>query len=268
MLICNIKAVMSDENKKRLDIAMYECGLTQSRQRAQSLIMAGKVMVNNKTQDKPGAMVSNGDSIALKEPDLNFVSRGGIKLEAALKGFNVDVKELICLDVGASTGGFTDCLLKYGAKKVYAIDVGYGQLAWALRQNEKVVPIERTNIRYMLPDALGCLVDFATVDVSFISLKTVIPVVLKFLKKNASIIALIKPQFEVGKGKVGKGGVVKDNLLHNEVVNSLSDYFIKIGLNIKNIIPSPIIGPKGNKEFLIYMKYQKAIDTINLDNGF
>lgn len=246
------------ENKKRLDIAIHEYGLAQSRQRARSLIMAGKVLVNEKIQDKPGVMVSKADSLSLKEPDMPFVSRGGIKLEAAFKEFNIDVNELICLDVGASTGGFTDCLLKHGAKKVFAVDVGYGQLAWALRQDRRVVTVERTNIRYMLPETLGCLVDFVTIDVSFISLKTVAPVILKFLKNNACIIALIKPQFEVGKGKVGKGGVVKDTSLHTEVVNSLSDFFSKTGLHIEGVISSPIIGPKGNKEFLIYMKYQKT----------
>lgn len=256
------------EDKKRLDIAIHEYGLAQSRQRARSLIMAGKVLVNEKIQDKPGVMVSKADSLSLKEPDMPFVSRGGIKLEAAFKEFNIDVNELICLDVGASTGGFTDCLLKHGAKKVFAVDVGYGQLAWALRQDRRVVTVERTNIRYMLPETLGCLVDFVTIDVSFISLKTVAPVILKFLKNNACIIALIKPQFEVGKGKVGKGGVVKDTSLHTEVVNSLSDFFSKTGLHIEGVISSPIIGPKGNKEFLIYMKYQKTTDPISLNNGF
>ncbi|MBA3036561.1 MAG: TlyA family RNA methyltransferase [Desulfobacterium sp.] len=245
------------ESKKRLDVAVHECGLAQSRQRARSLIMAGKVLVNENIFDKPGVMVSRTDILSLKEPDMPFVSRGGIKLEAAFKEFNIDVNELICLDVGASTGGFTDCLLKHGAKKVFAVDVGYGQLAWVLRQDDRVITIERTNIRYMLPETLGCLVDFVTIDVSFISLKTVVPVVIKFLKSTACIIALIKPQFEVGKGKVGKGGVVKDTLLHTEVVNSLSDFFSKTGLDIEGVIPSPIFGPKGNKEFLVYMKYQR-----------
>ncbi|MGB5158478.1 TlyA family RNA methyltransferase [Desulfobacterium sp. N47] len=245
------------ENKKRLDVAVHECGLAQSRQRARSLIMAGKVLVNDNIFDKPGVMISKTDALSLKEPDMPFVSRGGIKLEAALKEFDADVNELICLDVGASTGGFTDCLLKHGAKKVFAVDVGYGQLAWTLRQDARVTVIERTNIRYMLPETLGGLVDFVTIDVSFISLKTVVPVVMKFLTCNAGIIALIKPQFEVGKGNVGKGGVVKDPLLHTEVINSLTDFFSKTGLDIEGVIASPITGPKGNKEFLIYMKYKE-----------
>lgn len=242
------------DNKKRLDIALHEQGLVQSRERAKSLIMAGKVLVNDRVQDKPGYLVANKDSLALKETDIPFVSRGGIKLEAALTAFGINVNECICLDVGASTGGFTDCLLKQGAIKVFAVDVGYGQLAWTLRQDPRVVPVERTNIRYMSSEVITSPVDFITIDVSFISLKIVVPAILKFMKNNAGIIALIKPQFEVGKGRVGKGGVVKDTLLHNEVIKNLSDFFSKAGLNIEGVIDSPILGPKGNKEFFIYMK--------------
>ena len=242
------------ENKKRLDIVMHEHGLAQSRQRARSLIMAGKVLVNDRIQDKPGFLVSKEDILVLKETDIPFVSRGGIKLEAVLTAFSINVDGLTCLDVGASTGGFTDCLLKHGAKQVFAVDVGYGQLAWKLRQDPRVVPIERTNIRYMPFEALNRLVDVVTIDVSFISLKIVVPAILKFMKNNAGIVALIKPQFEVGKGKVGKGGVVKDSLLHNEVIKNLSDFFSEAGLKIESVISSPILGPKGNKEFLIYMK--------------
>lgn len=243
------------ENKKRLDVAVHECGLAQSRQRARSLIMAGKVLVNGSLKDKPGFTITNSDTLSLKEPDMPYASRGGIKLEAAFKEFRINVNELACLDVGASTGGFTDCLLKHGARKVFAVDVGYGQLAWVLRQDKRVVPVERTNIRYMKQEILGCLVDFVTIDVSFISLKTVVPAILKFLNPNACIVALIKPQFEVGKGKVGKGGVVKDAFLHTEVIKSLSDFFLNTGFDIIGIMPSPITGPKGNKEFLVYMKF-------------
>jgi len=242
------------ENKKRLDIALYEQELAQSRERARSLIMAGKVLVHDRVQAKPGYLVANKDSLALKETDIPFVSRGGIKLEAALTAFGINVNECTCLDVGASTGGFTDCLLKHGARKVFAVDVGYGQLAWTLRQDPRVVPVERTNIRYMSSEVITSPVDFITVDVSFISLKIVVPAILKFMKNNAGIIALIKPQFEVGKGRVGKGGVVKDTLVHNEVIKNLSDFFSKTGLNIGGVIDSPILGPKGNKEFFIYMK--------------
>lgn len=241
------------ENKKRLDIALHEQGLTQSRERARSLIMAGKVLVNERIQDKPGFLVAKEDALALKETDIPFASRGGIKLEAALTAFDIDVRERICLDVGASTGGFTDCLLKRCAGKVFAVDVGYGQLAWRLRQDPRVVTVERTNIRYMPPEMISLPVDFVVIDVSFISLKIVVPAVLKFMKKDAGIVALIKPQFEVGKGRVGKGGVVKDALLHNEVIKNLSDFFSEAGLKIKGIIDSPILGPKGNKEFFIYM---------------
>lgn len=249
------------ENKKRLDIIMHEQGLAQSRERARSLIMAGKVLVNDRIQDKPGFLVAKKDSIALKETDIPFVSRGGIKLEAALTTFGINVNECMCLDVGASTGGFTDCLLKHGVRKVFAVDVGYGQLAWTLRQDPRVVPVERTNIRYMSSEVITSPVDFVTIDVSFISLKIVVPAVLKFMKKDAGIIALIKPQFEVGKRRVGKGGVVKDALLHNEVIKNLSDFFSEAGLNIEGVIDSPILGPKGNKEFFIYMKLNELVKS-------
>ena len=253
--------IIMPEKKKRLDIALHEQRLAQSRERARSLIMAGKVLVNDRIQDKPGFLVAKEDSLALKETDIPFVSRGGIKLEAALTAFGINVNECTCLDVGASTGGFTDCLLKHGARKVFAVDVGYGQLAWTLRQDPRVVPVERTNIRYMSSEVITSPVDFVTIDVSFISLKIVVPAILKFMKNNAGIIALIKPQFEVGKGRVGKGGVVKDTLLHKEVIKNLSDFFSEVGLNIEGVIDSPIFGPKGNKEFLIYMKFPGVKDS-------
>ena len=249
------------ENKKRLDIIIYDQGLAQSRERAKSLIMAGKVLVNNRIQDKPGFLVAKEDSLALKETDIPFVSRGGTKLEAALTAFGINVNGGICLDVGASTGGFTDCLLKHGAIKVFAVDVGYGQLAWTLRQDPRVVPVERTNIRYMSSEVITSPVDFVTIDVSFISLKIVVPAIMKFMKNSSGIIALIKPQFEVGKGRVGKGGVVKDTLLHKEVIKNLTDCFSEAGLEIAGVIDSPIFGPKGNKEFLIYMKFPGVKDS-------
>jgi 23S rRNA (cytidine1920-2'-O)/16S rRNA (cytidine1409-2'-O)-methyltransferase len=243
------------EKKKRLDIKLVECGLVQSRERAKSLIMAGKVTVNDRIQDKPGVPVSEDDAIALKGKDIPFVSRGGIKLESALTLFNIDINGSVCLDVGASTGGFTDCLLKHGAKQVIAVDVGYGQMAWNLRKDPRVVTIERTNIRYLPYEAVSRPIDIVTIDVSFISLKIVVPAVLKFMKANGSIIALIKPQFEVGKGKVGKGGVVRESPMHDEVIKNLSAFFIETGLKIEGVISSPVTGPKGNKEFLIYMKF-------------
>ena len=240
--------------KRRLDLILVEKKLVRSRQRAQALIMAGKVLVNNRTVDKPGALVSGDNDIVLKGEDIPYVSRGGIKLEKALKSFQINVDGLVCLDVGASTGGFTDCLLQHGASRIFAVDVGYGQLAWKLRQDERVVVIERTNIRHMPLEALPYPIDLATIDVSFISLKIVVPSILKFMKKDADILALIKPQFEVGKGKVGKGGVVRDPALHDEVIKDLSNFFTKIGLLCKSVIPSPILGPKGNREFIIALK--------------
>ena len=240
--------------KTRLDIFIFENGLTESRQRAQAIIMAGKVRVNDQLIDKPGKQVSREDKISIVGKDLPFVSRGGLKLEKALHEFQVDVAGWICLDVGASTGGFTDCLLQNGAEHVYTVDVGYGQLAWKLRENPKVTVIERTNIRHMNVDKLPSPVDLATIDVSFISLQIVVPVVLKFLKTGASIIALIKPQFEIGKDKVGKGGVVKNPEHHQEVIERLSSFFVHMGLGIQSLTSSPIKGPKGNMEFLIHLK--------------
>lgn len=241
-------------NKQRLDILVHTKGLAQSRQRARSLIMAGKILVNQQPVDKPGALVSDTDFIRLKGEDIAYVSRGGLKLEAALNAFGIDVGSMVCLDVGASTGGFTDCLLQRGAARVFAVDVGYGQLAWRLRQDSRVVVIERTNIRNMAFETVGQRVDMITIDVSFISLKVVVPVVLKYMRENATIIALIKPQFEVGKGKVGKGGVVRDSRRHAEVLTDLNAFFAGIGLMNVNIIESPILGLKGNREFVILLK--------------
>ena len=241
-------------NKKRLDRVVVEKKLAHSRQRARALIMAGKVLVNNHPVDKPGTQVSTEDVVVLKGEDIPYVSRGGLKLESALQVLAGDITGFTCLDVGASTGGFTDCLLQHGANRVFAVDVGYGQLAWPLRQDPRVVVIERTNIRYMPAEALPQLVDLVTIDVSFISLKKVVPEVLKFMKKSAGILGLIKPQFEVGKGNVGKGGVVRDPVLHAQVIEDLSDYFTKLSLIREFVIPSPLLGPKGNREFFIFLK--------------
>lgn len=242
--------------KKRLDLVVLEKGLVNSRQRAQALIMAGKVLVNNLIVDKSGTLVSPKDDIVLQEEDHPYVSRGGLKLEKALHTLGIDINGFVCLDVGASTGGFTDCLLQHGAGRVYAVDVGYGQLSWKLRQNPRVVVIERMNIRYMQPETIPQLVDLVTIDVSFISLKKVVPEILKFMKKNAEILALIKPQFEVGKKNIGKGGVVRDPDLHEKVIENLSEFFIKKHLFCEWVIPSPILGPKGNKEFFISLKFK------------
>ena len=233
---------------------MVEKGLAESRQRAQALIMAGKVLVNNQIMDKPGVLVSRDADIDFKGEDIPYVSRGGLKLEKALQAFKIDITGFVCLDTGASTGGFTDCLLQHGARRVFAVDVGYGQLAWKLRQDPRVIGIERTNIRHMPAETIPQPVDLVTIDVSFISLKIVVPAVIKFMKQDAAILALIKPQFEVGKGKVGKGGVVRDPTLHAEVLQDLSDFFEKQGLLSRAVIPSPILGPKGNKEFFIHLR--------------
>jgi len=241
--------------KNRLDLVVVEKGLAKSRQRAQALIIGGQVLVNNQLADKSGSLVSSGDHIVIRGMDMPYVSRGGLKIEAALKKNNICVKGRVCLDVGASTGGFTDCLLQNGASIVFAVDVGYGQLAWKLRQDPRVAVIERTNIRHMPPQTITHPIDLVTVDVSFISLKIVIPAVINLMQKDADIIALIKPQFEVGKGKVGKGGVVRDPDLHKEVVRELKFFFIENGLVCKSVIPSPVLGPKGNREFIIWLKY-------------
>jgi len=243
------------EAKKRLDLMILEKGLVPSRQRAKALIMAGKVLVNNQVVDKPGVLVLSDDRIFLKGEDHPYVSRGGLKLEKALQVLKIDITGFVCLDIGASTGGFTDCLLQHGAGRVYAVDVGYGQLAWGLRQDPRVVVIERTNIRYMKAETIPQSVDLITIDVSFISLKKVVPEVIKFLKNGGRILALIKPQFEVGKGNVGKGGVVKDPVLHRDVIEGLSNFFLNMHLEREFVIPSPVLGPKGNREFFISLKF-------------
>ena len=241
------------EKNKRLDILVFEKGYTASREKAKALIMAGKVYVNDKKITKAGEQVSIDSKIVLEEP-LRYVSRGGLKLEKALNEFDINVKDKICLDIGASTGGFTDCLLQNGAVKVYAVDVGYGQLDWKLRNNEKVIVIERCNFRHIDNKLINDKVDIIVIDVSFISLKLIIPKALKFLKENGIIIPLIKPQFEAGKENVGKGGIVKDPTVHKQVINSLSTFFSQHSLNVVNIIESPILGQKGNKEFLVLLE--------------
>ena len=240
-------------SKKRLDILVLEKGLAISRQRARALIMAGKILVDTQKIDKPGIQVRSDAHISLKGEALLYVSRGGLKLKGAIDALALDVTGFVCLDVGASTGGFTDCLLQHGAGKVYAVDVGYGQLAWKLRRDQRVVCIERTNIRNLSPDALSEPMDLITVDASFISLKLIIPVILRFLKPTGIILALIKPQFEAGRGHVGKGGVVKDRRIQQNIITDLKAFFATQGLKYGPIVPSPILGPKGNQEFIILL---------------
>ena len=220
------------------------------------MILAGKILVNNQPVAKAGFLVSRLDSIEQKGQDIPYVSRGGLKLESALQALEVNPDGFVCLDVGASTGGFTDCLLQNGAARVYAVDVGYGQLAWKLRQDPRVVVIERTNIRHMSADAIREPVDMATIDVSFISLKIVVPAVMAFLKNSARILALIKPQFEVGKNQVGKGGVVRDAALQSNVIENLTTFFAECSLSCEAVSPSPILGPKGNREFFILLRQE------------
>jgi len=239
--------------KQRLDLLLVDKGLVPSRQRARALIMAGKILVNSLPAAKAGTLISEDDSIELKGGDIAYVSRGGLKLQGALDEISLNITDCTCLDVGASTGGFTDCLLQNGAARVYAVDVGYGQLAWKLRQDPRVVAIERTNIRHMPFELIPEVVDIVTIDVSFISLKIVVPAVRAFLKDEGFILALIKPQFEVGKDQVGKGGVVRDPKLHDRVIEDLSSFFTGCGLWCENVIPSPILGPKGNREFFILL---------------
>jgi 23S rRNA (cytidine1920-2'-O)/16S rRNA (cytidine1409-2'-O)-methyltransferase len=242
--------------KERLDKLMVERGLAASRERAKALIMGGKVLVEGVPVSKAGTMIPPNAPITLKEKDIPYVSRGGLKLEAALKGFSIDFKGKTALDVGASTGGFTDCMLKNGASKVYAVDVGYGQFDAKLREDPRVVLFEKTNIRNLEREKIGDDIDIATVDVSFISLKTVIPCIMEFLKPGGEIVALIKPQFEVGKADVGKGGVVRDDNKRLEAVSSVEEKMKSLGLAVVGLMECPVKGPKGNIEHLIYLRRQ------------
>lgn len=239
--------------KLRLDKLLVQKNLVPTRQKAQALIGAGQVYVNQLRADKAGSLFPLDCQIEIRGI-CRYVSRGGLKLEAGLAAFQIEPTGLICADIGASTGGFTDCLLQHGAGKVYAIDVGYGQLAWELRQNPKVVVLERTNARHLSAAQVPEPLDLAVIDAAFISLKLLIPPLMGlFRQQQASILALIKPQFEVGKGRVGKGGVVRDAALHDEVVRDILDFAEATGLRNRGVIPSPILGPKGNREFLVHL---------------
>jgi 23S rRNA (cytidine1920-2'-O)/16S rRNA (cytidine1409-2'-O)-methyltransferase len=244
--------------RKRLDILLVERELVDSRQQAQRLIMAGQVMVDGRVADKPGTRVSQAADVTLKAT-LPYVSRGGLKLEAALDRFAIEVTGVIAADVGASTGGFTDCLLQHGASRVYAIDVGYGQLAWRLRNDPRVVVMERVNVRYL--ESLPEPVDLATVDVSFISLELVLPAVISFLKPHGDIVTLIKPQFEAGRKQVGKGGVVKDPGVHRAVLRKVLLWADGHGLRMRGLMASPLKGPAGNVEFLAHLVHQGPGDS-------
>lgn len=241
--------------KQRLDVLLVARGLAESREQAQRLIMAGEVLVNDEVNDKPGKSVPEDVMLRVRTP-LPFVSRGGMKLAAALDTFGLDVAGLVAIDVGASTGGFTDCLLQHRVAQVYAIDVGYGQLAWKLRSDPRVINLERTNIRYLASLPNGVLADLAVIDASFISLALVLPATLNLLTPQAQIVALIKPQFEAGKDHVGKGGVVRDSKVHRRVLEETIMLAHKFGLTVAGLTVSPLLGPAGNVEFLIWVRRQ------------
>lgn len=252
-----VEALMGREGllkKERIDKLLVERGKVESREKARSYIMRGKVMVEGQRIDKPGMKVRLDAPLEILEKETSYVSRGGVKLEGALQSFNLDPQGMVVMDVGASTGGFTDCILQKGAKRVYAVDVGYGQLAWKLQKDPRVINLERRNIRYLKREEIPEEVDLILVDTSFISVEKFLPNLLRFLKRKGSLLILIKPQFEVGKGEVGKGGVVRDPTLHQKVIQRISKYCQEIGLEVLGVIESPLLGPKGNKEFFIYLK--------------
>jgi 23S rRNA (cytidine1920-2'-O)/16S rRNA (cytidine1409-2'-O)-methyltransferase len=242
------------KRKERLDKILVERGIVQSRERARALILAGKIAVEGRTLDKPGTQIEREAQVQLRGGDQPYVSRGGIKLEGALSTFEIDPKGMVVMDVGASTGGFTDCVLQREAKKVYAVDVGYGQLAWKLRKDPRVVNLERRNIRYLKTEEIEEKIDLILIDTSFISIEKFLSHLLHFLKKGGMIVGLIKPQFEVGKGEVGKGGVVREEALHQKVIERISKFGQSLGLSVLGVVDSPLLGPKGNKEFFIFFK--------------
>lgn len=249
------------KHKERLDVLLVSLGLAESRAKAQATIMAGEVYVNGQKADKSGMEVDITSNIEVRGSACPYVSRGGLKLEKALKNFGVDPTGYVCSDSGASTGGFTDCLLQQGASKVFAIDVGYGQLAWKIRNDPRVVVMERTNIRYVTLEDLGEPLDLSVIDVSFISLGLVLPVVKTLLKPTGQVLCLIKPQFEAGKDKVGKKGVVRDPAVHEEVLQNFISLAKSLDFTIRNLTFSPVKGPEGNIEFLAHLSMQPGEDS-------
>lgn len=243
--------------KERLDVLLVNRGLVESREKAKAVIMTGNVFVDNQREDKAGQKFPESAHIELRGKKMKFVSRGGYKLDKAMDVFPISVESSICMDVGASTGGFTDCMLQKGAKFVYAIDVGTNQLAWKLRQDERVQSLEKTNIRYVTPDEIGQLVDFVSIDVAFISLTKVLKPVRELMRDGAEMVCLIKPQFEAGREKVGKKGVVRDKAVHLEVIETVVQYAKSLGFAMYGLDFSPIRGPEGNIEYLLYVKKQK-----------
>ena len=255
------------KNKKRLDVLLVEQGHADSRTKAQAIIMSGMVYVNGQKADKPGISYEESVDIEVRGASCPYVSRGGLKLEKALRDFGVEPKGYVCSDSGASTGGFTDCLLQQGASKVFAIDVGYGQLDYKIRNDPRVVVMERTNVRYVTPEQLGEPLDLSVIDVSFISLKIVLPVIKTFLKPSGQVLCLIKPQFEAGKEKVGKKGVVRDPQVHKEVLDHFVSLTQEIGFTILGLTFSPVKGPEGNIEFLGHLTLDCDKEGIVPDTG-
>jgi 23S rRNA (cytidine1920-2'-O)/16S rRNA (cytidine1409-2'-O)-methyltransferase len=244
--------------KKRLDTALFERGFSESREKAKALIMAGQVYVNNQKVTKSGETVKEGDCLEVRGDKLPFVSRGGLKLQKALEQFPLDLSGCVCMDIGASTGGFSDCMLQHGATKVYAIDVGYGQLAWKLRADPRVVNLERTNFRYVTREQIPEAIDFASVDVSFISLRLIVPVMRDLLRSGGKAVCLIKPQFEAGRDKVGKKGVVREQSVHIEVVEGIVAFLLETGFSVLGLDYSPVKGPQGNIEYLVLVQKTEA----------
>lgn len=240
--------------KKRLDVMLVEQGLAESREKAKAIIMSGIVYVDGEKEDKAGSTFAETASIEVRGKTLKYVSRGGLKLEKAMQVFPIELEGKVCMDVGASTGGFTDCMLQNGAVKVYSVDVGYGQLAWKIREDERVICMEKTNIRYVKPEDIDDKIEFASVDVSFISLSKVLPPLRELLKEDAEVVCLIKPQFEAGREKVGKKGVVRDKSVHVEVIENVSCFALTSGFEILGLDFSPVKGPEGNIEYLIYLR--------------
>jgi len=252
-------------NNTRLDTALFEQGYAQSRAKAAALIMAGQVYVNSQKITKAGYSLKPDDKIEVRGDKLPFVSRGGLKLQKAMKEFDISLDGKVCMDIGASTGGFTDCMLQSGAKKVYAVDVGYGQLAWKLRSDGRVVNMERTNFRYLTENDIAEKLDFASVDVSFISLKIILPVLYNLLDDGAYAVCLIKPQFEAGRDKVGKKGVVREISTHKEVVKTITEFAFENGYSVLGLSFSPIKGPEGNIEYLMYIRKSGAEKEFLID---
>lgn len=245
--------------KERLDVLLVQRGFAPSREKAKAIIMEGNVFVAGQREDKPGASFDGEAKIEVRGNTLKYVSRGGLKLEKALENFAISLTGKICMDIGASTGGFTDCMLQNGAKKVYAVDVGYGQFAWKLRQDGRVVCMEKTNIRYVAPEDIADVLDFASVDVSFISLTKVLPAAKELLRRDGEMVCLIKPQFEAGREKVGKKGVVRDPKVHQEVIEKILAFASEQGFVARNLEYSPIKGPEGNIEYLVHI--QKGMES-------